>query len=202
MFGYNTLASINIVRQLKIENLKKEIESFEVKEDNSYLNSYQEFIEYFSKISKIEKHHLIISSHFVYGWMPTILKLKLTNLEEVLQILNKAKTDKILNLEELKKLRNSINNSLVGTSKLLHFINPEIYPIWDSKIFKYWSGNKTTYGIQKPENYLEFTKQVNETTQHKDFTEIHRQINKLLRYDVTSVRALELLIFQSNLEPE
>lgn len=185
------------MRQLKIEKLKREIENFKVDEENSYLNSYQEFIQYFSKIPKIEKHHLIISSHFVYGWMPTILKLKLNNLEEVLQILNKAKTDKILNSKELEKLRISINNSLVGSSKLLHFINPEIYPIWDSKIFKYWSGNKTTYGIQKPENYLEFTNQVKETIQHKEFAKIHNKINELLKYDVSSVRALELLIFQS-----
>ena len=185
------------MRQLKIENLKKEIESFKVNEENSYLNSYQEFIQYFNKTPKIEKHHLIISSHFVYGWMPTILKLKLKNLEEVLQILNKAKTDQILNSKELEKLRFSINNSLVGTSKLLHFINPEIYPIWDSKIFKYWSGNKTTYGIQKPENYLEFTNQVRETIQRNEFAKIHNKINELLRYDVSPVRALELLIFQS-----
>ncbi|MCG9972759.1 hypothetical protein [Christiangramia crocea] len=185
------------MRQLKIENLKKEIESFKVDEKNSYLNSYQEFIEYFDEVSKIEKHHLIISSHFVYGWMPTILKLKLTNLDEILLILNKAKTDKVLNTEELEKLRFSINNSLVGASKLLHFINPGIYPIWDSKIFKYWSGNKSIYGIQKPENYLEFTNQVNNTIQHTDFTEIHKKINNLLNYNVSPVRALELLIFQS-----
>ncbi|SDR71362.1 hypothetical protein SAMN04488552_0657 [Christiangramia echinicola] len=161
------------------------------------MNSYQEFIQYFDEIDTIEKHHLIISSHFVYGWMPRILRLKLNNLEEVLQILNKAKTIQILKSKELEKLRISIDNSLVGTSKLLHFINPEIYPIWDSKIFKYWSGNKTTYGIQKPENYLEFTNQVTETIQHKDFGKIHNKINELLKYDVSSVRALELLIFQS-----
>lgn len=184
------------MKQLKLENLKTEIESFKVDEENSYLNSYQEFIQYFSEAPKIEKHHLIISSHFVYGWMPTILKLKLNNIEEVLQILNNAKTNKILNSIELEKLRFSVNNSLVGTSKLLHFINPEIYPIWDSKIFKYWSGNKTTYGIHKPENYLEFTDQVREIIQLKGFAKIHNRINELLKYEVSSVRALELLIFQ------
>ena len=183
--------------ELKIEILKKEIENFEVYEENSYVNSYQEFIEYFRNVLKIEKHHLVISSHFVYGWMPTILKLKLTHLDKVLQLLNKVQTDEILKPKELEILRSSINNSLVGTSKLLHFINPEIYPIWDSKIFKYWSGNKTTYGIQKPENYLEFTKEIGKTVQHPDFHEIHKRIENLLKYSVSSVRALELLIFQS-----
>tara|TARA_R100000935_G_scaffold58100_1_gene93915 strand:+ start:83 stop:646 length:564 start_codon:yes stop_codon:yes gene_type:complete len=185
------------MRELKIEILKDEIENFKVDEENSYLNSYQEFIEYFKNVTKIEKHHLVISSHFVYGWMPTILKLKLTNLDEVLSILNKAKTNEILNSNELEILRLSINNSLVGSSKLLHFINPKIYPIWDSKIFKYWSGNKTTYGIQKPENYLKFTEQISRIVKNKEFPEIQKRIEKLLKYKVSSVRALELLIFQS-----
>lgn len=185
------------MREIKIENLEKEIDRFVVDKENSYLNSYREFIEYFRIIPKIEKHHLVISSHFVYGWMPTILKLKQKDLEEVLLILNKAKTDKILIQPELEKLKYCINNSLVGTSKLLHFINPEIYPIWDSKIFKYWSGNKTTYGIQKPEKYLEYRNQIIETSQHKDFLKIQERIEKLLCYKVSSIRALELLIFQS-----
>ena len=186
------------MRELKIEKLKKESKSFEIKEDDSYINSYQEFIDYFKKIEKIEKHHLVISSHFVYGWMPTILHLKLNNLEEILQILNQAKTAKYLDKDDLKKLRCSINNSPVGISKLLHFINPEIYPIWDSKIYKYWSGNKTISGIDKPENYLEFIEQINEIIKHKDFQEIHERIETKLNYKVTPIRALELLIFQSN----
>lgn len=185
------------MRELKIENLKKESKIFEIKEDDSYLNSYQEFIDYFEKIEEIEKHHLVISSHFVYGWMPTILNLKLNNLDEILPILNQAKTDKLLDKDDLKKLRFSINNSAVGITKLLHFINPEIYPIWDSKIYKYWSGNKTISGIDKPENYLEFIRQINKITKHKDFEDIHNIIESKLQYKVSPVRALELLIFQS-----
>lgn len=185
------------MKKLKIEKLKKESELFNIKEDDSYLNSYLTFIDYFEKIDEIEKQHLIISSHFVYGWMPTILNLKLNNLDEILPILNQAKTDKLLGKEDLKKLRFSINNSAVGITKLLHFINPEIYPIWDSKIYKYWSGNKTISGIDKPENYLEFIRQMNEITEHKDFEQIQNLIESKLLYKVSSMRALELLIFQS-----
>lgn len=185
------------MKKLKIEKLKKESELFNIKEDDSYLNSYLTFIDYFEKIDEIKKQHLIISSHFVYGWMPTILNLKLNNLDEILPILNQAKTDKLLGKEDLKKLRFSINNSAVGITKLLHFINPEIYPIWDSKIYKYWSGNKTISGIDKPENYLEFIRQMNEITEHNDFEQIQNLIESKLLYKVSSMRALELLIFQS-----
>lgn len=30
----------------------------------------------------------------------------------------------------------SLNNSVVGTSKLLHFFRPDLFPIWDSRIAK------------------------------------------------------------------
>ena len=51
-------------------------------------------------------------------------------------LLNKAKSGNLLNSEELEIVKKCVNNSLVGTSKLLHFINPSIYAIWDSKIFR------------------------------------------------------------------
>ena len=33
------------------------------------------------------------ASHFVYGWMPTILNLKLSKKEQVLGLLNKVKNE-------------------------------------------------------------------------------------------------------------
>ena len=38
-----------------------------------------------------------------------------------------------------------INNSWVGLSKALHFINPEIFPIWDKNVAELF-GIKITYG--------------------------------------------------------
>jgi hypothetical protein len=44
-----------------------------------------------------------------------------------------------------------INNSMVGVSKLLHFINPERYAIWDRRVASYpqrtyhWSGAYLDY---------------------------------------------------------
>lgn len=110
--------------------------------------SYNEFIKYFDEInSEIKLHHLIISSHFVYGWMPTILKFKNTNIKEVLIYLNKARSNHLLSEKELLEIKACVNNSMVGTSKLLHFINPQIYAIWDSRVLRYINGNKYFYGI-------------------------------------------------------
>jgi len=72
--------------------------------------------------------------------MPKVRQLKNTPFEEIIAILNRAKIGEPLKVKELDALKACINNSLVGASKLLHFINPEQYAIWDSKIFKYVTG--------------------------------------------------------------
>lgn len=88
--------------------------------------------------------------------MPTILNLKKyendtdsseVNLEDEVVLINKAKKGESLDEKELDLLKRRINNSMVGLSKLLHFINPEQYAIWDSKIYRCIRGNKTASGI-------------------------------------------------------
>lgn len=54
------------MKELNLELVKQELKYFSV-DNNSYIDSYAEFIAYFKQIDTIEKHHLIISSHFVYG---------------------------------------------------------------------------------------------------------------------------------------
>ena len=38
---------------------------------------------------------------------------------------------------EIADLATLVNNSLVGASKLLHFVAPNTYSIWDSKVFSF-----------------------------------------------------------------
>ena len=184
------------MKKLTIDLLKKEFKNFRF-EQNSYINTYPEFIKYFDNIKLIDKHNLIVSSHFVYGWMPTIISLNLNNLSEVLKILNKVKKGDILKPNELNVLKIAVNNSLVGVSKLLHFIRPDIYPIWDSKIYKHITGNKSTYGIGKPERYLLYLNEIQILVKSNEFQKIYLQLKTYYNYDITKIRAVDLLLFQS-----
>jgi hypothetical protein len=125
------------LKNLLFENILSESLKFIPSIEDSYIKTYPEFICFFKNINIISKHDLVISSHFVYGWMPTIIELKFQHMEDVLKFLNKAKNGNILTIVELELLKSSINNSLVGLSKLLHFINPIDYAIWDSRIYRY-----------------------------------------------------------------
>lgn len=133
--------------------------------NQSYQYSYPYLINYFKDVDTLKKEHLVIGAHAVYGWMPTILNLKKhkngtksseINISNEIVLLNKAKNGERLIERELDLLKCRINNSMVGLSKLLHFINPEKYPILDSKIYKFTRDISTAYGINKPKNYLEY----------------------------------------------
>lgn len=84
--------------------------------------------------------------HVVYGWMPTIpdlqrvVDLNPTTRAAVLKTLDNARGWLALCPSDaariLLEVQNFTNNSLVGASKLLHFLNPQVFPIWDSRVAK------------------------------------------------------------------
>ncbi len=93
------------LKNLLFENILSESLKFIPPIEDSYINTYPEFILFFKNINIISKHDLVISSHFVYGWMPTIIELKFQYMEDVLKSLNKAKNGVILTIVELELLK-------------------------------------------------------------------------------------------------
>jgi len=160
--------------------------------------SYKEFVKYFADLKTITKHNLIIGINFTYGWMPTIFEFCSDNFEESLSILNRAKKGEIPKKEQLGILRSLFNNSLVGTSKLLHFINPEIFAIWDSRVYRYLTGKSAyDYRINDYEAYLSYLKFCDYLTSHSDFGRVHRVICDLVGYSMTKFRTAELVMYSA-----
>lgn len=164
--------------------------------NNSYLISYQYFVDYFKERNTIEKKDVIIGAHFVYGWMPTILHLDSASIRKVTVLLNKVKRDESLSPQELGSIKSCINNSLVGTSKLLHFVNPNNYAIWDRNIMAYFSPRKTAYGIDKIEYYLQYLKELKFFAASRGFKQLKPKIETLCN-PVSDLRAIEFILFES-----
>lgn len=177
-------------------------------DDTSYFDSYFEFIEFFKKVDLIDKHSLIISSYFTYGWMPTILKkFNITqNMDVVISNLNKVKNQIELNDVDYLELVKCINNSIVGVSKLLHFINPIKYPIFDSRIKKFFKYNKISKSIWKPtyqnkekdiEQYKLYRTLCLKIISDSRFERIYNESIQQLGFkqNITKMRVLENLFF-------
>ena len=166
--------------------------------DENYLLSYPYFLNYFQNLESINLENLVIGISFTYSWMPTILKaLNLKNTEEVLFILNEVKKGKLIDEQQLTTLKTTFNNSLVGTSKLLHFINPKQYAIWDSRVFRFLNDVEPhKYRLEKPRAYIEYLKLIEELKNEEPFTTFFELMKQKVGYDITEYRALELAFFK------
>ncbi len=163
---------------------------------SGYDISYTEFLKYFDNIKKISKHNLIISINFTYGRMPTIFDFRSNDFDQALVILNNAKQWLIPTIEELKILKGLLNNSLVGTSKLLHFINPDKFAIWDSRVCRYLTWEKVyNHRIWNCKTYLSYLDFCNYLTQKKEYEYIHKYICQKKGYPMTKLRTVELIMF-------
>jgi|SRR5690606_29608731 len=188
------------MKNLKFETILKDAKKLILTENNSYIKTYPEFIKYFENINAggIKEHNLVIASHFVYGWMPTIIHLNLEQKDKVLFLLNAVKSGHILSVNEMEILKESINNSMVGVSKLLHFINPRDYAIWDSRIFRYLTEKKSSYGIDKPKHYLDYLNGIKNIAENKDYRKLHDLISRNFEYDIYPTRAIEVVMFETD----
>lgn len=170
---------------------------------SSYYVSYPEFVKYFKDIDKIEKHNLIIGINFTYGWMPTILDLWTDEFERALEILNNVKQGRIPNEKELFILKELFNKSLVGTSKLLHFIRPDLFAIWDSRVYRYLTGDEAYANrIGDFGAYLEYLQFCEYLSKVKGYNEIHDSLEEKIGYSMTRMRTVELIMYTKGEKPK
>lgn len=102
--------------------------------------------------------------HMVYAWMPTMLEIGDQPPQQRQRIpahLERAKKGLLPSKNELEELKKFTNNSVVGASKLLHILNPTVYPIWDSRVarvFMWWNVSESTFN--KSHRYLEYREKI------------------------------------------
>lgn len=163
---------------------------------DKYIKTYPYLLNYFKKDNDFEINDFIVGCHAIYGWMPTILEINLNGDEsEIIEIINKAKHS-FIDSDSIGKLKVVINNSLVGTSKLLHFINPNEYAVWDSKILHYFSGNKSSYGVDNIGNYENYLQSLKYFSKSEIFKQLKPKIASKCG-DISDLRAIEVVLFHS-----
>ena len=168
--------------------------------DSSYIISYPYILSYFSEITHFTFQDVVCGAHMIYGWMPTILKLHRepphVDLNEVAEIFTSVKRQGRISNDDLSILVSYVNHSLVGVSKLLHFISPEKFAIWDSKIFSFVHEKKPyQYNVSNIEYYRNYLALVSGLATSIEFDQFNKSVNNKIGYDVSSLRAIELIMF-------
>jgi hypothetical protein len=157
--------------------------------------SYSRFIGFFAARTKLGGAEAVLGASLAYAWMPTILDFR-GNAEQIAEILCGAKENRELSTEDLETLADAVNNSMVGASKLLHFVCPGKYAIWDSRVYRYLTRrNPYPQLMRKPASYLEYLSLLRTLTADKRFAAAQRKVEKLIGYKVTPLRAAEYIMF-------
>lgn len=188
----------------------------------TYIYSYPKILAHFSKFAsdKYSPSHredlLIQGILMTYGWMPRIPRLdfseeansiECSNLKENVGFLSsfnhKSKDDVYLILSksdsDIEKLKKIVDNSLTAVSKILHFIRPEDFLIWDSKIRK-TLGISESYrnNIKKYREYISTFKSLRKEYESKDrIKRILEEAKEIFQYNISFARLIELALYVS-----
>lgn len=170
------------------------------KDQESYHLSYAAFIKFFACKSNrdLSLNDIIIGMSFTYSWMPTMLTIEILDGQEALlvRVLNKVHVQKeYLDEDELELLKKVVNNSLVGSSKLLHFISPDMYPIIDSRVMDFLFGGSSYERLVEPKFYLDYISYMKNLSNHSVVTELTMKLNTILKSNLAPLRALEFCMY-------
>ena len=209
----NTNPSQNIVTQKFLRHFhndtKKVLSSMQnAKNNNNYdwINqSYPHIIKFFNNKKKFNDHDVIIGCYIIYGWMPTMLdNFNVYNNNNFTRFLNRAKKhnqNRRFASQDIESIASYINNSIIGASKVLHFINPDVYAIWDSRVFKYL--HKNNLGFVKYMNssprrsklYIRYLGLIKELSKDTMFNKNKISFEKIINYPITNNRFAEYIMY-------
>lgn len=157
--------------------------------------SYKEFLEFFSSKKELTPHDIVIGAYFTYGWMPTMLELK-GDINQIAAIANEARKINGISKDDFVRLAEAINGSVVGASKLLHFICPEGHAIWDSRVYRYLHQEAPyQYRLTQPDAYWNYLSFLDALAKDVRFKQFKMKVDSAVKYAVTDKRACELLMF-------
>ena len=169
--------------------------------DDFYLRCYPKILEAAKTLNDDQYGNSItFLAHAVYGWMPTVLKTVEVSgffLIDQNPIYVLRKTHLFEDLIERLPSKSPINNSWIGLSKFLHFLNPEVFPIWDSRVAKHF-GLKNNSKYNKKDCYEIYAKWLINFSEEHDFQFLKERILVKYGYAISSIRAAELSLFLSS----
>ncbi len=170
--------------------------------NDNYLNIYPCLVTAISKLP-LDEINLALIGSAVFGWMPTQLYLQKSELDIALRILTGLKDNQAslnsTNIQELANIFQTIGGkSVVSASKLLHFVYPKSYPIWDRRVAKKFG--LSANGAEAAENYfkfLEFCRIMAGQNRVKQSLQIFqtRLKDAGYTYQISPIRLIELLLY-------
>lgn len=174
----------------------------------TYLRTYPDIIATATAAGEPDLSRLHRVALMAYGWMPRVLRLNPEHLSSAVLVLKRAQVATADNwtMVPVEDLANCLN-SVVGASKVLHFTNPQVFPIWDSGVERFRQRTEVSqYHMRQPQNYVNYAREVHVIAQAREFESFFNDVSEALQarlkalritpYRVTKVRAIEAAAFE------
>lgn len=172
---------------------------------DAYSKVYPSLIRYWQKADDLDWDAALALLHMCYGWMPTIPNLdeigewRVERQTELAALLRRARAGNDLDVAALEMLKSFCNNSMVGGSKLLHFLRPDRFVIWDKRVALVFLAKSKLWHYQY--NTIAAWQAYNQTVGQWSSESVVQQIAGQLREDfhylsgVQTTRLIELVMF-------
>ena len=162
-----------------------------------YVDSYFPILNHLkAQKGNLNSKSTMVAICLIYSWMPRIIHNSIIPDDDVIKLLNKAynsTSEDKLNEQEIEKVKYSINNSMVGASKMLHFINPTVYPIWDNNIAETIK-SENSRGKKEVLKYLDYQEACLELSDD-DCTEYIKNFNSERFNGLSKLRKIDMALF-------
>ena len=167
-----------------------------------YLQNYTELLSASKSLYSAGQFNAL--GYMAYGWMPTICK-KFN--EDVFNSENWQTACESNDIDDVINAISNIdtppfNNSWVGTSKVLHFINPTIIPIWDSRVRNtfdlYNLHNVKTLYTNKQISFVSYIKHAHELLDELSVCLLKKFLDEKYKFNHSEIRVLELIYFNAS----
>lgn len=163
--------------------------------ENHYIRSYPELLNASICLVKEFKEKAVpMVAYLVYGWMPKILSYSRDIYQDdkiYKSVFAETEDDALEVLDAIEYP--PTNNAWVGMSKTLHFLNPEVFPIWDSKVAKVLGVPPTQMG--KKEVYKNYVRFIFQHIHDPFVDKVVNEFEQVTGYQITKVRAVEFVLF-------
>ena len=170
-----------------------------------YSVAYGSLRPHFEKLTAVSWDDAVVGLHIVYGWMPTIPKLgEIMRWDQqqktvLTAILTRAITGNVPTDAELVELMAFSNNSMIGASKLMHFLNPSLFPIWDSRTAQAFLNRPKVYAqeVNKVEKWKSYQATLTSWVPDQRVKARCGELRKMAGHlaGVTDLRLVELVLF-------
>lgn len=128
----------------------------------TYLSTYDAIRHFATAPGPITPLRFHALATMVYGWMPRVVRIDANYTTPATALLNAATKTAAHMVRGLPifQLANCLK-SVVGASKMLHFMNDAVFPIWDSKIESFRQGKAVSHAhMGQLANYLAYVDDV------------------------------------------